>query len=207
MPAVTVLSKPKGLPIAITHSPGCKRSELPMETVGRLLDGIWITATSVTGSWPKTLPSKVRPSLSVTLTRSALLTTWALVKIWPFAFKINPEPVPRTTRSLGCASGGTPKNRRAIGSSNASGKRLATVLEALIRTTAGPSFCTAATTKLGSLILGSAARLFSTGAGLTGELAMGDAGDWLTWESREEPRKVQPLTDVTATPANSDNTW
>ncbi len=40
MPTVTVLSKPRGLPIAIAHSPGIKVSALPKVTVGKfsLLD-------------------------------------------------------------------------------------------------------------------------------------------------------------------------
>ena len=66
IPTVTVLSKPRGLPIAIAHCPGIKFLELPILTIGKREDGIFTTATSVTPSTPTTLPSKLRPSLSVT---------------------------------------------------------------------------------------------------------------------------------------------
>ena len=66
MPIVTVLSKPKGLPIAIAHCPGTKFCELPNLTIGNLFAEILTAAISVTVSTPTTFPSKVRPSLRVT---------------------------------------------------------------------------------------------------------------------------------------------
>ena len=75
IPVVTVLSNPRGLPIAIAHSPGLSRSELPKATAGKLFASILTTATSVTGSLPKTLPWYLRPSLSITDTVSAPSTT------------------------------------------------------------------------------------------------------------------------------------
>lgn len=75
IPIVTVLSKPKGLPIAIAHCPAIKFCEFPNFTVGNLSAAILTTATSVIVSIPTTLPSKIRPSLSVTCTVLVLSTT------------------------------------------------------------------------------------------------------------------------------------
>ena len=52
MPVVTVWSRPKGLPMAITGSPTCSRSESPKASVGRLLPSIFSRAMSVLGSLP-----------------------------------------------------------------------------------------------------------------------------------------------------------
>jgi hypothetical protein len=54
MPAVTVLSRPRGLPMAIAHCPGARLSVLPNRTIGRLAASIFTTATSVTESTPTT---------------------------------------------------------------------------------------------------------------------------------------------------------
>ncbi len=64
MPAVTVLLRPKGLPIATTQSPTLMPSESPSLAVGKLFAGsIFSTARSVFGSRPITLASSSRPSL------------------------------------------------------------------------------------------------------------------------------------------------
>ncbi len=55
MPAVTVLAKPYGEPMATTHSPGRSRRESPIFTTGRLLASTLITATSLRRSTPITL--------------------------------------------------------------------------------------------------------------------------------------------------------
>lgn len=96
-----MLFRPKGLPIAIAHCPATIVSEFASLTVGKLFASILITATSVTGSAPMTLPAKLLPSWRTTVTSSASSTTWALVKMRPSELIINPEPLPRTTRGLG----------------------------------------------------------------------------------------------------------
>ena len=80
MPAVTVPPRPKGLPIATTHSPtrgpvGAKRDDAgsgaPASTFSR--------AMSVFGSVPTTLAGSVRPSSEQHLDAPASPTTWLLV--------------------------------------------------------------------------------------------------------------------------------
>lgn len=75
IPKVTVLSKPKGLPTAIAHSPTCIWLESPRVATGRSLPLILTTARSEGSSTPFTSPWKVRPSCSLTVTLSAFLTT------------------------------------------------------------------------------------------------------------------------------------
>ena len=54
IPVVTVLLKPKGLPIAITQSPTRSTSELPKVTAGKeSFVSILMTAKSVFGSSPR----------------------------------------------------------------------------------------------------------------------------------------------------------
>ena len=79
MPAVIVFSRPKGLPIANTHSPTLSFSGSPMATLGRLAASIFSSATSVRLSVPTTLALNSRRSASLTLTSSAPSTTCALV--------------------------------------------------------------------------------------------------------------------------------
>ena len=79
MPAVTVLSRPNGEPMAITHSPTFRRSTLPILTNGRPVASILSSATSVRWSLPMILALNSRLSVSVTVTSSAPSTTWALV--------------------------------------------------------------------------------------------------------------------------------
>ena len=99
MPAVTVFSKPKGAPIATTHSPTSSEDGSPIVTTGRSVASIFSTATSLFSSAPSTRAANSRRSVSFTVTRSAPSTTWALVRITPSALTMNPEPSPRTAGS------------------------------------------------------------------------------------------------------------
>ena len=94
IPAVTVLSRPKGLPMAMAHSPGFTLEESPRGATGRPEAATRTTATSVTGSLPKTLPLKLRPSGRVTLTSETPSTTWALVNTIPSERVMKPDPWP-----------------------------------------------------------------------------------------------------------------
>ncbi|MNQ99079.1 hypothetical protein D3C85_1148010 [compost metagenome] len=75
MPEVTVLSKPKGEPIASTHSPTFSFSDLPSFTVGRLAASTFSSATSVRASEPIRRAFSSRLSLRVTIISSASATT------------------------------------------------------------------------------------------------------------------------------------
>ena len=101
MPAVTELSRPKGEPMAITHSPTFRRSVLPMRTAGRPDASILTTATSVRVSAPTMRALNSRLSGSVTRTSSAPSTTCALVMMKPSPVRMKPEPTPR---GWGCSS-------------------------------------------------------------------------------------------------------
>ncbi|MCY1361381.1 hypothetical protein D9M69_480460 [compost metagenome] len=79
MPAVTVFSRPKGEPIAITHSPTRSLEMSPTFTAGRPVASIFTTATSVRLSAPMILALNSRLSGSVTSTSEASSTTCALV--------------------------------------------------------------------------------------------------------------------------------
>ena len=95
MPAVTVLSRSKGEPIAITHSPTRSRFTSPKRTVGRPLASIFSTATSVRLSAPTTRALNSRLSVRRTITSSAPSITCALVITRPSAETMKPEPTPR----------------------------------------------------------------------------------------------------------------
>jgi hypothetical protein len=94
-PAVTVFSKPKGAPMASTHSPTRRLSVLPSVTTGRLAALIFSTAMSVLGSVPSTLALNSRRSVSLTTTSVASFTTCALVRMTPSAPTMKPEPMRR----------------------------------------------------------------------------------------------------------------
>ena len=79
MPAVTVFSKPKGAPIATTHSPTFSLLGSPKRTAGSPLASILMSATSVRLSAPITLALNSRLSVKRTLISSAPSRTWALV--------------------------------------------------------------------------------------------------------------------------------
>ena len=68
IPDVTVLVKPKGLPIAITQSPTLSSSELPKVALDSVaLESILRTARSVFGSRPRILALYCCLSLNVTV--------------------------------------------------------------------------------------------------------------------------------------------
>ena len=79
MPAVTVLSKPNGEPIATTHSPTRSLLGSPNVTLGRPVASILSSATSVRRSLPMTLALNSRLSVSRTVISSAASTTCELV--------------------------------------------------------------------------------------------------------------------------------
>ena len=66
MPAVTVLSRPKGEPMASTHSPTRSLLGSPIGSTGRLVASIFSKATSVFLSEPMSLALNSRLSVSVT---------------------------------------------------------------------------------------------------------------------------------------------
>ena len=107
MPEVTELPSPKGLPMATTSCPTLSLVESPKATVGRVPPAsILTTAMSVAVSAPSTLPSRLRPSASVTFTESAPSTTWAFVTIWPSVEMMKPVPTPWTWPSPPCGAPG-----------------------------------------------------------------------------------------------------
>jgi hypothetical protein len=79
MPAVTVLSRPNGEPIAITHSPTLSFEASPMRTVGSPAPSILTSATSERLSMPIVRALNSRLSASVTVTSSAPSMTCAFV--------------------------------------------------------------------------------------------------------------------------------
>ena len=83
MPAVTVLSRPKGLPMAATHSPTLSWLESPIFSAGKSFASIFTTAISVCLSVPRTLPSNSRLSVRRTTILSAPSTTCAFVRMSP----------------------------------------------------------------------------------------------------------------------------
>jgi len=98
-PAVTVDSRPKGEPMASTHSPTCSERELPSATTGRFFASIFKTATSVFGSEPSTLARNSRRSASLTMTSLAPRTTCAFVRMTPSGLTMKPDPAPKTGAS------------------------------------------------------------------------------------------------------------
>src|SRR5262245_26468976 len=103
MPTVTVWSRPKGLPIATTQSPGRISSESPSGSGCRpSLRPRRSSARSVFASWPTISAPTSVPSLSTTRIRSTPPTTWLLVTTSP-SDEIT-KPVPR----LGTVTPGPP---------------------------------------------------------------------------------------------------
>ena len=184
MPRVTVLSSPRGLPTAIAQSPTCTWSESPRAATGRESSpsSIFTTARSVTSSAPSTVPSKRRPSLRVTVTRSAPFTTWALVRMSPSGVMMKPDPWPRSNSSRGELGKppGPPKKSRKKGSSNRGLASRTMVFSVSIRTTAGPTCSTATATKLrGTVAVG------ALGRGTAGAVSWANAGGrWLVNTTR-----------------------
>ena len=97
-PVVTVWLKPKGLPMAMTVSPGMRSEESPRGTAGRSW-GPWIssTARSKSGSAPLTTAGNWRPSCRWIMTSSPPAMTWALVSTRP-RLPSTMTPEPRLTR-------------------------------------------------------------------------------------------------------------
>ena len=95
MPALTVVSSSKGLPIAITQSPISSLSESPSLAVGSpRASASLTTARSLSGSVLMSVALNVRPSGSSTVTVSAPSTTWLLVSTIPAGSTITPDPTP-----------------------------------------------------------------------------------------------------------------
>ena len=98
MPVVTVCSRPKGLPIAITGSPTWSCAESPSGTTGSPRASTFRRARSVFGSRPRTFAGHSRPSESLTLISVAPSTTWLFVTMYPSGLTMKPEPRLRTVR-------------------------------------------------------------------------------------------------------------
>ena len=79
IPVVTVWSRPNGLPIAITGSPTCSRSESPRGSTARAEESIFSKARSVGGSVPTTRAACSVPRERRTTMSPPLATTWLLV--------------------------------------------------------------------------------------------------------------------------------
>ena len=94
-PAVTVDSKPSGLPIATTSWPRRSRFESPSAAAGSVTGASTRTsARSVSGSSPTTRAVRLRPSVVISSTRAAPPTTWLLVSTRPSGATMTPEPEP-----------------------------------------------------------------------------------------------------------------
>jgi len=113
-PVVTVWLKPKGLPMAMTVSPGMMSPESPSLTAGSFdAPLIWSTAMSKSGSAPLTAAGNSLPSSRCTMTSSPPAITCALVSTRPFSpSTITPEPrltrFCRTLRPPGISKPGKP---------------------------------------------------------------------------------------------------
>ena len=105
MPAVTVCSKPSGLPIAIAISPRRSSAEWPSSSgvsEPRDMPSMHSTARSVSGSSPTQRASNSRPSLSDAAYRLAFgggrwapaRTTCELVSKKPSGVNKKPDPLP-----------------------------------------------------------------------------------------------------------------
>ena len=94
MPAVTVKSKPSGLPTATASWPGCSAAELPSGRKALVCDSMRSTATSVEASMPTRRAGLSVPSEKAARSSLAPSTTWALVMAKPSGVKRKPEPLP-----------------------------------------------------------------------------------------------------------------
>ena len=95
MPAVTVDSKPSGLPIATTSWPRLRALELPSVAAGVPAgSSVRSSARSVSGSSPSTLASAWPPPAKERRTRRTPPTTWELVSTSPSPAITTPEPTP-----------------------------------------------------------------------------------------------------------------
>jgi len=140
IPVVTVWSRPRGWPMATTHSPTSTASESPNRTWGRGLPAsIFKTARSVLGSVPTTRASYRVPSASSTWTFEAPPTTWLLVRICPLGSVIIPVPSPRISRLYlrGACCGSWKKRKNGSPSKGSEGRRTSWVRVTSMWTTAG----------------------------------------------------------------------
>jgi hypothetical protein len=145
-PVVTVWDKPKGLPIAITVSPGKRSEEVPREIKGSFsLAWSFSTATSKSESAPITRAAKVLLSASEKVIFVARVITCALVTTYPSASMMTPDPRDLRERCTGLASKKSRKKSSEKGSKLIKGFEL-TIASVEILTTAGETFCTALTT-------------------------------------------------------------
>ncbi|OPZ57555.1 MAG: hypothetical protein BWY88_01172 [Synergistetes bacterium ADurb.Bin520] len=136
-PTVMVCSRPKGLPMAATHSPTSSLSESPRERTGRSLASIFTTARSKVGSRPTSFAGYSLPEANVTVILSASATTWLLVRMYPSAVTKKPDPAPRMgTMSLKRLPW-SPKNSLKKGSSPKGKGVRVTIFSVSIFTTAG----------------------------------------------------------------------
>ena len=151
MPAVTVLAKPNGLPMAMTQSPTRVSSESPNSRKGSgSSDSTRSTARSVFGSRPTTSAFSSLSSWRRTRISSALSITWWLVTMMPEGSTMKPEPsdVARRGGASWRSPGSLSKNFRKNssngepgGNCGRSGERCrSTVCRVEILTTAGSAF-------------------------------------------------------------------
>ena len=160
MPAVALLSKPNGAPIASTHSPTLRVRESPIFTMGRFVALILISAMSERVSMPITLAGYSWRSVRRTITSLAPFTTCAFVMIRPSERMMKPEPSP----CIGCGRGAWKPKLRKNGANGLFGPKgsslplllpspspspfsslcqaVDTLLVTVMLTTAGPYFCT-----------------------------------------------------------------
>ena len=106
-PVVTVAWNPSGFPMAITSWPTRSADESPSSALGRPVSCTRTTARSLCGSSPTGAATSSRPSWSRISIRSAGLTTWLLVRMYPSGVMMTPLPAP-------CISG-TPRRRQGSG--------------------------------------------------------------------------------------------
>src|SRR6266568_2424302 len=93
-PAVTVVWKPYGLPMATAIWPARIACESPSWAGTRFGASMRTTARSVCGSSPTTAAATRRPSASDTSILLAPRMTWLLVNAKPSGVKMKPEPLP-----------------------------------------------------------------------------------------------------------------
>ena len=93
-PAVTVDSKPSGLPMAMAIWPRFSSLESPRAAKGSQSPLARSKARSVSGSSPITRASMGRPSDPVSLASRAPCITWLLVSSNPSGEMMTPDPIP-----------------------------------------------------------------------------------------------------------------
>ena len=144
-PTVTVFSRPRGLPMAITVSPIIRSSCSAGWTKASPLRGMRNSARSASVSEPITSASASLPSAKRTLTSAAPSMTCSLVTIRP-SFEIT-TPVPSACDEYTCPSGCRSSGKNWSKNSSKGIRRGAvTTWRAVKLTTAGRTFSTTWTT-------------------------------------------------------------